>query len=57
MFFELLLRTDSPIIYHKLKESSFEKFGHMINPLTLGAFCQKCIFGHFGDFQSGNGPN
>ena len=29
----------------------------LFHPLTPVAFCQKCIFGHFGDFQSGNGPN
>ena len=27
------------------------------NPLTPGAFCQKHIFGAFGDCQAGYGPN
>ena len=29
----------------------------MFNALTTGTFCQKIIFGHFGDFQAGDWPN
>ena len=27
------------------------------NPLTPGAFCKKCFFGHFGGFQAASRPN
>ena len=26
------------------KDASFKKVGHLISPLTPGAFCEKCIF-------------
>ena len=29
----------------------------VINPLTPGAFCQNCIFGHFGGFEAESQPN
>ena len=34
------------------RDSSFEKFGHVINPMIPGAFCQKRIFWTFWRFSS-----
>ena len=36
----------------------FSQIGQLLNPLTPGAFGQKCdFFGHFGGFETGSWPN